>query len=77
MTSRIYDTAFRDKCRDDTSAPTEGNAVANLGQELDPEKLANICFYLSYHTKNYFAIGWAYVFSPSQEENRENNRHSN
>ena len=44
MTSRIYDTAFRDKCRDDTSAPTEGNAAENMGQERNPESLANICF---------------------------------
>ena len=40
MTSRIYDIAFRAKCHDDTSAPTEGNAAANLGQEQDPDSLA-------------------------------------
>ena len=40
MTSRIYDTAFRAKCRDEMSAPTEGNAAANLGQERDPDSLA-------------------------------------
>ena len=40
MTSRIYDIAFRAKCRDEMSAPTEGNAAANLGQEQDPDRLA-------------------------------------
>ena len=40
MTSLIYDTAFRAKCRDDTSAPTEDNAAASLGQEQDPDSLA-------------------------------------
>ena len=40
MTSRIYDTAFRAKCSDEMSAPTEDNAAANLGQEQDPDSLA-------------------------------------
>ena len=40
MTSRIYDTAVRAKCRDEMSAPTEGNAAAKLGQEQDPGSLA-------------------------------------